>query len=165
MIQSRHTDRTSSGFTLIEMVATMGVMMLLIAIAVPAFLRWLPTFNLSAAARQVATDLQQARAKAVAQNCQGLVCGMTYQLNFSAATYVIQKCTPAPTSCTNDGGNIGLPTGISFSASGVVQFISPGILPPGTPAPASVVLSNGSAQKLVCVTLIGRVKIQNTSCT
>ncbi len=149
-------DRMVSGFTLIDLMGTVGVMMILIGIAVPAFLRWLPEFELSSAARQVATDLQLARAKAVSQD-------RSFQLNFSttSSSYVLQKCAPNdPTSCTNDSGNI-LPTGISFSASGSVQFLPQGISSGAT----TITLSNGSAQKRVCVNLIGRVKIQNSSCT
>lgn len=141
----------NEGFTLIELMATFAVASILMAIAVPSFLSTLPRLRLADAARQVATDLQQIRMKAIAQN-------IPYQISFSANTYVLQKCSG---SCANDSGNITLPTGISVSASTAPQF-----QPRGTAATAATItLSNGSSTKWVCVKTVGRVNIQDAICS
>src|SRR3972149_4778673 len=83
-----------TGFTIAELMTTIAVMGILTAIAMPMLLNTLPGLRLSDAARQVATDLQQLRMKAIAQN-------IPYQITFSSSTYVLQKCSGA---CTNDSG-------------------------------------------------------------
>lgn len=139
-----------AGFTMAELITTIGIMGVLIAIAMPAFLSTLPGMRLSDAARQVATDLQQLRMKAIAQN-------IPYQVTFSSSTYVLQRCNGA---CTDDSGNIALPQGITATASAAPQF-----QPRGTAAAATITLSNGSTQKRVCVNAMGRVKIQDMTCS
>jgi type IV fimbrial biogenesis protein FimT len=140
----------SRGFTIIELMATVGVAAILMAIAIPSFMSTLPGLRLNDAARQVATDLQQIRMKAIAQN-------LPYQITFSTTTYVLQRCSG---SCTAESGNIVLPQGITVSASAPPQF-----QPRGTAAAAATIqLSNGSSSKWVCVRTVGRVNIQDTVC-
>lgn len=142
---------TNGGFTLMELMATIAVASILMAIAMPNFLSTLPGLRLTDAARQVATDLQQIRMKAITQN-------IPYQISFSTTTYVLQRCNG---SCANDGGNIALPPGISVTASTAPQF-----QPRGTAAAAATItLSNGSSSKWVCVRTVGRVNIQDASCS
>ena len=140
-----------AGFTVAELMVTIGVMLLLMAIAMPRFLDTLPGLRLSDAARQVATDLQQLRMKAIAQN-------IPYQITFATSTYILQKCSG---SCTDDSGNITLPQGITVTASAAPQF-----QPRGTAAAAvTITLSNGSAQTRVCVRTVGRVNVQDATCS
>ena len=139
------------GFTLIEMMATMGVGFLLMAIAIPMFRNTLPGLRLDEAARQVATDLQQVRMKAIAQS-------IPFQINFAATTYVVQRCNGA---CANDGGNMTLPEGITVTPPGSApQFQSR-----GTANATTIKITNGTTNKWVCVKVIGRINIQDTVCT
>jgi prepilin-type N-terminal cleavage/methylation domain-containing protein len=139
-----------TGFTVIELMATLGVAAILIAVAIPSFMSTLPGLRLNDAARQIATDLQQIRMKAIAQN-------LPYQMTFSTTTYVLQRCSGL---CTNESGNIVLPQGITVTASVPPQF-----QPRGTAAAAATIqLSNGSSNKWVCVRTVGRVNIQDTGC-
>jgi prepilin-type N-terminal cleavage/methylation domain-containing protein len=148
---SRLFSSQPRGFTLIELMATLGVAAILMAIAIPNFMSTLPGLRLNDAARQVATDLQQLRMKAIAQN-------LPYQITFSTTTYVLQKCSG---SCTNESGNIVLPQGITITATAAPQF-----QPRGTAAAAATIqLSNGSSNKWVCVRTVGRVNIQDTVCS
>jgi len=139
------------GFTLIELMAMLGVAAILMAVAIPNFMSTLPGLRLNDAARQIATDLQQIRMKAIAQN-------LPYQITFSSTTYVLQKCSG---SCTNESGNIVVPQGITITATAAPQF-----QPRGTVAAATTIrLSNGSSNKWVCVRTVGRVNIQDTICS
>ncbi|MGE5304579.1 MAG: GspH/FimT family pseudopilin [Alphaproteobacteria bacterium] len=150
-MNDNHFDRSNGGFTLIELMAAIGVASILMAIAIPSFLSTLPGLRLTDAARQVATDLQQMRMKAIAQN-------IPYQITFSSTTYVLQKCNG---SCANESGNIVLPQGITVTASTAPQF-----QPRGTAAAATtIMLSNGSSSKWVCVKTVGRVNIQDAICS
>lgn len=148
-------NQRASGFTLMEVIAVLVLMAIIMAIAAPSFISWLPSYRLSAAARQVAGDLQLARMKAISQNT-------AFQVSYSSKTYVIQKCTPSCASPTNDSGNIVLPEGITAAASATPQF-----QPRGTAGvTATITLTNDlSATKLVCVKAVGRVDIQDSSCS
>jgi Tfp pilus assembly protein FimT len=148
---SAHRKLKSAGFTLVELLATISVGMILMSIAIPSFLRTLPGLRLNDAARQVATDLQQLRMKAIAQN-------IPYQISFSSNTYVLQKCNG---SCANDSGNITLPYGITVTASTNPQFQQRGTVATNT----TITLSNGTTQKWVCVKTIGRVNVQDVVCS
>jgi prepilin-type N-terminal cleavage/methylation domain-containing protein len=141
----------SRGFTVIEMMTAILVGAILMAIAVPAFFAVLPGLRLGFAARQVATELNQLRMKAIAQN-------IPYQIAFSTNTYVLQKC---PASCTDDSEDITLPTGISLTASTSPQFLTRGTAAAAT----TITLTNGSTQKWVCVRTVGRINVQDTVCS
>jgi Tfp pilus assembly protein FimT len=141
----------SAGVTLQELMTVVGIIAILAAIAIPNFSRTLPGLRLADAARQVATELQHVRMKAIAR-------GIPQQVTFSASSYILQQCNGA---CTNDSGNVALPTGIT-----AVAVTAPRFEPRGTVnVPASIQLSNGTAQKYVCVKTIGRVNIQDSVCS
>jgi prepilin-type N-terminal cleavage/methylation domain-containing protein len=139
------------GFTLGEMLTTLGLFGILAAIAMPNFTSALPGLRLADAARQIATDLQQIRMKAIAQS-------IPYQATFSATTYLLQKCNGG---CTADSGNIALPIGITATASAAPQFFSRGTASAGV----TITLSNGATTKYVCVKAVGRVNIQDVVCS
>ena len=152
---SRFFSSQPKGFTLIELMATLGVAAILMAIAIPNFMSTLPGLRLNDAARQVATDLQQIRMKAIAQN-------IPYQMALSSTTYVLKKCNDSScTTSTNDSGSIILPTGITVLTPPTAQF-----QPRGTAAALTTIrLTNGSSNKWVCVKTVGRVNIQDSTCS
>lgn len=132
--------------------AAIGVAGLLMAIATPIFTSTLPGLRLNDAARQIATELQQVRMRAVAQS-------IPYQLVFAATTYVVQSCNGA---CANVGGNMALPQGITITP----PTTAPQFQPRGTVTTAATIrVSNGTTNKWVCVKIVGRINVQNTVCT
>ena len=145
----KQTD--SIGMTLMEVLVSISVLTILVAIGFPALMRTLPGLRLTDAARQVATELQQVRMKAIAQ-------GIPHQISFSSGSYVLQRCNGA---CTSDSGNIALPDGITATATTPPRFEPRGTVNTA----ASITLSNGSEQKHVCVKTVGRVNIQDATCS
>ena len=141
----------SAGVTVGELMATISVLGILVAIGMPAFTRTLPGLRLTDAARQVATELQHVRMRAISR-------GIPQQISFSTSTYVVQQCNGA---CTNESGNIVLPEGITATAATAARFEPRGTV---TTA-AAITLSNGTSQKFVCVRTIGRVNIQDAACS
>jgi prepilin-type N-terminal cleavage/methylation domain-containing protein len=131
------------GLTLIEIIAAMGVAAILMAIAIPNFNSVFPGLRLTQAARQVATDLQNARMRAIAQNAS-----TTVTFNQSAGTY-----TFGGDSFDSDQ----LYPGITISSVSA----NPVFTSRGTASTTSnITLSNGSATRQVQVTAVGRVRIQ-----
>jgi Tfp pilus assembly protein FimT len=149
MTKSRNLN--SAGFTVGEMMAAICILGILVAIGMPAFTRTLPGLRLADAARQVATELHQMRMRAISR-------GIPQQITFSNSGYVLQQCNGT---CVNESGNIGLPEGITATAATAPRFE-----PRGTVTTAATIqLSNGTAQKYVCVRTIGRVNIQDAACS
>jgi len=134
-----------------EVMTAISLIAILAAIGMPAFTRALPGLRLTDAARQVATELQHVRMRAIAR-------GIPQQITFSSGSYVVQQCNG---SCTNESGNIALPDGITATAAATPRFEPRGTV---TTA-AAITLSNGTAQKFVCVKTIGRVNIQDGACS
>jgi Tfp pilus assembly protein FimT len=137
------------GFSIIEIVWVLGLAMILMALAIPNFLSLLPSLRLSSAARQVAQDLQVARMKAISQN-------QSYTVDFDPpnGTYTYGS----------DSRNIKTEyPGITIQS---VSPQDPQFSPRGTAtATATITLSNGAAQKWICVKTVGRVNIQDSDCT
>lgn len=129
------------------MIVTVSVAMIVLAVGAPSFLSWMPTIRLSSAARQVATDLQVARMKAISQNTS-----YTVTFNASAGTYAFGS----------DSRDIGqLYPGITI----VSVSANPVFSPRGTAtASSTITLNNGSLQTFICVKNVGRVNIQNSTC-
>jgi len=73
-----------SGFTLVEVLMTIGVLAALAAVAVPGFSVWLPNYRLKAAARDVVSNFQLAKLTAVKRNTN---CAITFNQAIGAQTY------------------------------------------------------------------------------
>ena len=126
------------------MLLALGVGFIILAIAVPAFLSTLPSLRLSFAARQVASDLQVARMKAIAQNTANTVTfntSTTYTFTIGSDSRDFTQLYP----------------GITFTKNA-----NPVFTPRGTASTtATITLSNSSgATKQVVVAPVGRVTIQ-----
>jgi Tfp pilus assembly protein FimT len=137
---------------------TIGLGAILMGIAVPSLMAWLPTQRLADGARQVALELQNARMNAISQS-------LRVGLNFAAAganAYVIFQDADADGVYDNPGdpvvrGPVALPQGITAAAASTVVF-----QPRGTTTvaiPININLGNGTATTNIQITIVGRVNI------
>ena len=153
IMRKRGDSNRASGFTLMELIVAIAIASTVMGVAIPSFLSWLPTLRLSSAARQVATDLQVARMKAISQNVK-------FRISFvgsvpGASTYLLQKDNGG--TFVTDSGPFSLPEGITVSALSATSEFQPR----GTVNSASdITLRNiNSETKLIQVAVVGRVKI------
>jgi prepilin-type N-terminal cleavage/methylation domain-containing protein len=104
------------GFTLTELIVTIGIGALLMGIAIPSFLSWLPTLRLSDGARQVAIELQEARMKAISQSTR-------FRLNFTTTTsYLVERFNTGTNAFETESGAFNLPQGITATAGATSEF-------------------------------------------
>lgn len=144
-------DSSSRGFTIIELLVTMGIMAMLMAIAVPAFISLLPGINLNSGGRRLGIDLQLARAKAISQNTQ-------YRIAFPAlpaSFYTVERFNGA--AYVAESGPFNLPPGITVtSVTAAFNFEARGTV--NTASTITLANANGQATT-VQVNAVGRVKI------
>ena len=136
---------TQHGFTVLELLMVLVVASVLMGVAVPNFQSWLPTLRLSNAARQVATDLQLARMRAISSNAS------------TAVTFSTGSGTYSFGAESRDVGQL-------FPGITIASASNPTFTPRGTVNSVTITLSNGSAQKLICVNVVGRVDVQDSTC-
>lgn len=60
--------RNENGFSLTEMIVVLIIGGILIAIAIPGFMTWVPKYRVNGAARMIFSDLMTARAKGISDN-------------------------------------------------------------------------------------------------
>jgi len=153
--------RSERGFTVIELLAVISIMMVVTAIATPSFYYWLPKYRLSAGARQIAADLQLARMKAISQNT-------SYRLRFTDdETYQIWKEDGVWAQAPNTG-DFELPDGITVSDPTVFffdtsEFQSRGTANTGVGNSEIEITNTDGATQAVCMETVGRVHIENSA--
>jgi prepilin-type N-terminal cleavage/methylation domain-containing protein len=157
-MKAQRYTRSCSGFTVSELMVTIGVAGILMGIAVPSLLAWLPTLRLNDGARQVAVDLQNARMTAISQS-------LPMGLSFTGATaYVIFQDANLNGAYDNPGdpivrGPFSLPQGITAAAAATVVFQPRGVASVTNP----INLGNGTAATANLTTsLVGRVTIYHS---
>jgi len=60
--------QTEKGFSLIELMIVVAIIAIFAAVAIPAFVHWIPNMRLKAAARDLYSNFQQARMEAIKRN-------------------------------------------------------------------------------------------------
>ncbi len=153
------TKRSERGFTVVELITVVGIMMVVTAIATPSFYYWLPKYRLSAGARQIAADLQLARMKAIAQNT-------SYRLRFiDNNTYQVWR-DKNPWEQDPATGDFDLPEGITVTIPNVFPFDTSEFQSRGTANTGvgsdEITLTNDDLNKAVCIELVGRVHIEES---
>jgi len=133
----------ANGFTLIEVLVAMGVAAILMGIAVPQFYAVLPGIRLASAARQVATDLQLARMRAISTRAT-----QTVAFNTATATYTFGP----------DTRNLNqLYPGTAITT---VVPANPTFTTVGAASVSTITLTNNGVNKTVTVNAAGRVFTQ-----
>ena len=142
------------GFTIAEMMAAVGVIAVIMAVAVPNYQAIQPGMRLNGAAREVLGKLMWARAKAVEQNS-------TYAVNFPT-NHTVQIFSDANGNNAVDAGEWSQTidiqtdyTGVTLSSNiSTVSFSSR-----GTGVAATITITNTTGSKTVTVVATGNVKI------
>ena len=143
---------SNCGFTLVELLATLTIFSILVVMAVPIWGTLLPGYRLNAAARQVATEFQSARNRAMGQYRR-------FRMVFdSATTYRVEReNTPGAADYALFSGPKSLPSGITATSNNTPIFQTRGDASPT----GSITLTNSKGEtKAITVSSTGRVEIQ-----
>jgi prepilin-type N-terminal cleavage/methylation domain-containing protein len=139
------------GFTTFELLITMMIVGIMATFMVPHLGRWLTTIGVDAAARELASELQLWRMRAISDNTR-------YRISFDRVndTYVVQKDVSG--TWQDIGGPKSLPSGITLeNATTDPIFRTLGTTPGGT----TITLSNAQGrQRKIRLSFTGRVTVE-----
>ena len=121
--------RRQSGFTLVELMITIGVVAILSAIAVPNFISWIPKYRLKAAASELFSNMQLARMTAVKENT---TCTVTFSQGPDRYVISIPGKTIRTVNLASYGSGVTFKhdSGSAAIPSGTIQFNSRGFRNP-----------------------------------
>jgi len=145
----------SPGFSTIEVLMVVAVLLILGAIALPGFVAWRGDSNLNGVVRQVQSDLMWARMEAVQRSCPVTVTFTAAQSNYTIWTDLNRNSA-------SDAGETVTHTvaqefkGIQMGSSATMVFQPRGVVT----TTGSVSLSNSRGTKTLSVNAAGRVSIQ-----
>jgi type IV fimbrial biogenesis protein FimT len=152
-VKNGRESHSCKGFTITEMMVTIGVAALLMGVAIPSFLSWLPTLRLSDGARQVALELQEARMKAITQNTR-------FRLNFTSTTsYLLERFNAGTSAFETESGPFNLPQGITATTGVTSEFQARGTANIAVGNSTITVTNTDGDTTQVQINSVGRVKI------
>jgi prepilin-type N-terminal cleavage/methylation domain-containing protein len=125
--------RKNAGFSIIELVVTMAILMIVSAIAIPQSVTMLRSYRLSSSARSLAHQISFARLRAASDFTQAQIV-----INPAASSYTMQMCTANQAAgCPNaaDFAN-DTTTGVQFLPSGMAFGFGPATVQPAGTQPA-----------------------------
>ena len=149
-------NTNSKGFTLIELMIVIAILGILAGIAAPNFQTYMTRMRLNGAARQIMTDLMEARSKAVSGNNRFRV--------FFLDDHQYKVLDDDNNNNAEDSGETTITRDIQDEYYGVTlsKTADPIFYPRGTAYGTTIKLTNSSGLKYVKVALTGRIKIDDT---
>jgi Tfp pilus assembly protein FimT len=156
MIRRKATRNASAGFTMLEMLITVGILMVLTAFGVPSMLSAIDTFKLNSAANAASWAIQTTR-------YQSLMKGYPYQLTFSTAnnTYQVSSEPVGTSSFSNVGGAVSISGNpVVISANAQLQFKGNGSVSSIVAGSQSFTITYKNRTKTITVSNYGSVTVQ-----
>lgn len=141
--------RKNKGFSLIELIIVIAIIGIMAAIAAPNFTRYRDNANLREAARDVSSDIQLYKQRAMAEN-------VNYLITFSGKTYDVKKGATTVASKTIGANNAAIVISSPYPG-GKIEFETRGTLKPsGT---LKLKHSTRNSEATITTSLTGRVRV------
>lgn len=173
----RNWHRGQTGFTLIELMITLVILAVVLAVTAPSFFSIIKNNRLRTQADRIVTTLNLARSEAVKRNADVILCassdGATCTGSLAEGWLLFADLTPTPTNGALDSGDIiirvfeSLPVGYTITGTdGASDYASSIIYSPDgssdPKAPAMYLCSpdkDAAAAWMIDVTIVGRTAV------
>lgn len=145
-----------SGFSLTEIMIVLGILTILSVMAIPDIKGWLPKYRLKAAARQIVSDMQLARYRAIGTNTRH---GIYFQ---TANSYQLYSDTNNPPASYDSNDTIEKNVLLHQSIICNPNRNPINFLPLGTATAATVTIQNekGQTSSIKVLGTTGRIRIE-----
>ena len=156
MNRRKTTRNASAGFTMMEMLITVAILMVLTAFGVPAMLSTIDTFKLNSAVTSATWAIQTTR-------YQALMKGYPYQLTFSTAnnTYQVSSEPGGASSFSAVGSAVSISSSpVVISANAQLQFKGNGSVSSIVAGSQTFTVSYKNRTKTIAVSNYGSVTVQ-----
>ncbi len=156
MNRRKKTRNASAGFTMMEMLITVAILMVLTAFGVPQMLSTIDTFKLNSAVTSATWAIQQTR-------YQALMKGYPYQLTFSTAnnTYQVTSEPGGTSSFSNVGTAVSISSSpVVISANAQLQFKGNGSVSSIVAGSQTFTVTYKNRTKTITVSNYGSVTVQ-----
>jgi Tfp pilus assembly protein FimT len=180
LVANTNHNNCARGFTIIELITIMIIVIILMGVGIPAYVSWMPDMNLRSAIRNIKSDIELAKSMAIRENTS---CAVVFDTSTDPDSYTIFRDN-VTINLVQDGGEtvlktVDMPknvamTGASFDGDAAFGFNSRGIpyrYDSGPPAqvldlasPGTVTLKNvKNNYRRVRLTVVGLSRIQRSS--
>lgn len=152
--------RHEAGFGFVELVITVGVIVILTTLALPSFLRYLRTAEAQADAREVATILNRVRQQAIKENCDMTATRSTGGFTATKGANCASGANGALTiTGMTSAGLYKTSQDISLSGATSVTFTRLGNISNSTPRVFTLTSTKYETQMTITVETSGRIRI------
>lgn len=138
-----------NGFTLTEVLIVIAILGIVLAIAAPNFTRYRDNANLREAARDVSSDIQLYKQRAIAENTN-------YEISFSGNNYTITKGATTVATKTVGANNAYIKISESYP-TGKIELDTRGMLKPS--GELKLKHSKRGSEATITTSLTGRVSV------
>lgn len=143
------------GFTLVEMIVTLGVISILVATLVPVISNYLPGVQLNGATRQLTSDLREVQERAITEQNQLLI--RFYPAASPTYYQLIRKLSDSEEQLRQ----VNLPSGATLSLEASIADNQVIFSPDGGPSSSGkITLNIGGKEKKIDVSFAGYIKIE-----
>lgn len=141
--------RDSSGYTLLEILVSLGLLVVIAAMAMPVASKYRNQLAMQTASDRLSAEISRARMQAVSQN-------VLVRIRFSGTNYVRERSADGVTFVADDSP-VALPSGVSAVVDGIggPTFDGTGMAPQSN----LIRLENGSMTKIIYTNVLGRVNV------
>lgn len=147
------------GFTAVELITLLALLVILAALAIPGMSPVVSRHRLRGAAWQVAGDLRLARQRAVTLRAPFRVCVASCAIAVPAGTYSIERSSGS-VFASESGAAVRLPVDVQLSATATPVFYENGAVVPGS----TFRVSNVAGAYEIRVAGNGRVRVCSGTC-
>jgi len=143
------TLKDSSGYSLLEMLVTMSLLVVVAGMAMPIASDYRNQLAMQTASDRLSAEISRARMQAVNQN-------LLVRIRFAGSNYVRERSVDGATFVADDVP-VALPPGVSAVVQGIggPTFDGTGMTPQST----LIQLQNGSLTKTIYTNVLGRVNV------